>query len=57
MPWFTPTCDSQMNVMPTVTVQKVLRVRGFGSRLEQRHYATSRKVAGSNPNKIIGFFK
>jgi hypothetical protein len=35
MPWFTPTCDSQMKVMPTVTVQKVLRLRGFGSMLEQ----------------------
>lgn len=35
IPWFTPTWDSHMKVMPIVTVQNVFRVRGFGSMLQQ----------------------
>lgn len=35
IPWFTPTWDSHMKVIPIVTVQNVFRVRGFGSMLQQ----------------------
>jgi hypothetical protein len=30
--------------------------RGTEYRSWLRHYATSRKVAGSNPDEVIGFF-
>jgi len=35
IPWFTPTWDSHMKVIPIVTDQNVFRVRGFGSMLQQ----------------------
>jgi hypothetical protein len=44
-------CGSPLHCSPSVACSMSLSLARLG-----RHYATSRKVAGSNPDEVIGFF-
>jgi len=51
IPWFTPTWDSHMKVIPIVTVQNVFRVSGFGSMLQQERRRRS-EVKPATPDSL-----
>jgi hypothetical protein len=54
IPWFTPILDSHMKVIPTVTVQNVFLVSGFGSRLQQQRRRSDVRPASPDTHVTCG---